>query len=112
MIGELSESHIFQPLLRRLTEQYMLWEDPLVLAGIIHGFTLFILIIEGGTAPLGVPFAVLVTLLGLIWGWKRFRQQPLLVFFFVACLVATLLFAGWGVYWGGLPEFSEVGIID
>ena len=21
-------------------------------------------------------------------------------------------FVGWGIYWGGLPEFSEVGIID
>ena len=83
-----------------------------ILAGIIHGFTLFVIVIEGGTAPLGVPFVILVTLLGLIWGRKRFSQQPLLLFFFIACLVATVFFAGWGVYWGGLPEFSEVGIID
>ena len=83
-----------------------------ILAGIIHGFTLFIIVIEAGTASLGVTFSILVTLLGLIWGWKRFSQQPLLLFLFVTCLVATMLFAGWGIYWRGLPEFSEVGIID
>jgi hypothetical protein len=41
----------------------------------------------------------------------RYRYQPLLLFFFIACLVATLFLVGWGSYWGGLPEFSEVGII-
>ena len=84
----------------------------LVLGGIIHGFSLFIIVVEAGTAPLGVTFAVLVTLLGLIWGRRRFSQRPLFLFFFVASLVATLLFAGWAIYWQGLPEFSEVGIIN
>jgi hypothetical protein len=83
-----------------------------ILAGVIHGFTLFIIVIEAGTAPLGATFAILMTLLGLIWGRKRFSQSPVLLFFFVACMVATVFFAGWGVYWHGLPEFSEVGIID
>jgi ABC-type transporter Mla subunit MlaD len=45
-------------------------------------------------------------------GLKRFDQRPLFLFFFVACLVATVFFVGWGVYWQGLPEFSQVGIID
>ena len=84
----------------------------IILAGIIHGFTLFVIVVEAGTALLGVPYVVVVTLFGLIWGWKRFRYQPLLLFFFITCLIATLLFVGWGAYWGGLPEFSEVGIID
>ncbi len=83
-----------------------------VLAGIIHGFTLFLIVVEAQTAPLGVSFTVLVVLFGLIWGRKRFSRQPLLLFFFVACSVAILFFAGWGIYWRGLPEFSEVGIID
>ena len=83
-----------------------------ILAGIIHGFSLFVIVIEAGTAPLGMTFAILVTLLGLIWGRKRFNQQPVLLFFFITCLVAVLLFAGWAIYWQGLPEFSEVGIID
>jgi len=82
------------------------------LAGILHGFTFFLIIVEGRMALLGVPFAVAVTLFGLVWGRKNLRQQPLLGFFFVTYLVATILFAGWAAYWGGLPEFSEVGIID
>jgi hypothetical protein len=81
-------------------------------AGIIHGFTLFVIIIEAGTAPLGVTFTILMAVFSLIWGRRRFSQQPLLLFFFIACLVAILLFAGWAIYWQGLPEFSEVGIID
>jgi len=82
-----------------------------ILAGLIYGFTYFGIILEGNTVPLGVPFAILVTLFGLIWGWKRLKQQPLLMFFTVAHLMATVLFAGWAIYWGGLPEFSEVGLI-
>jgi hypothetical protein len=83
-----------------------------VVAGIIHGFALFVIFIEGGTALLGVPFVALVALFGSTRGWKRFNQQPLLLFAFVACLVAIAFFAGWAAYWGGMPELSEVGIID
>jgi len=83
-----------------------------ILAGVIHGFTLFVIVVEAGTAPLGVTYAIVVTLFGCIWGWKRFHYQPMLLFFVITCLVATLFFIGWGIYWGGLPEFSEVGIID
>ncbi len=27
-------------------------------------------------------------------------------------LAFAILFAGWGLYWRGLPQFSEVGIIE
>ncbi len=87
-----------------------LW--PVLLAGVIHGFTFFLIIIEAGTAPLGVTFASLVVLFGLVWGRKGMRQRPLLMFFFTSFLIATAFFIGWASYWGGLPEFSEVGIID
>jgi hypothetical protein len=80
--------------------------------GILHGLTYFIIVVEAGTAPLGVPYALLVVIFTLIWGRTKLRQQPILAFFFVTCLVATLLFLGWGLYWGGLPQFSEVGIIE
>ena len=36
---------------------------------------------------------------------------PLLAFFFIASLVAIVLFSGWSLYWGGFPEFSDVGLI-
>ena len=91
------------------SERAPLW--PLYLAGIIHGFTLFLIVIEGGTAPLGVTFAVLAGLFGFIWVRKRMRQQPITTFFFVSYIVATLFFIGWGIYWRGLPQFSEVGFL-
>jgi len=81
-------------------------------AGSLYGAVFFGTVVEGGTVPLGLPFAALVTLFGLVWGHKRFRQQPLLAFFFAGYLVATVLFIGWAIYWRGLPQFTEVGIID
>lgn len=82
------------------------------LAGVIYGFTFFMIIIEGGTALLGVPFVALFTLFGLIWGRRKLKQQPLILFFVVAYITAAIFFAGWTIYWHGLPEFSQVGIID
>jgi len=80
-------------------------------AGVIYGFTVFAATLEGQTAPIGLPFAILVTLVTLIWGRNRLREHPVLAFFFASFLVAALFYIGWGLYWGGLPEFSEVGII-
>lgn len=101
---------------------YRQWKHPFVgersglviesLAGFIHGLNYFTTILEGRTAPLGIPFAILVTMFTLVWGRRKLRQQPLLAFFFVAYLVATILFAAWAIYWGGLPELSQVGIIE
>lgn len=97
------------------------WQNPftderaslglLLLAGIIHGLTFFVIVIEGGTALLGIPFALIVVVLGLVWGRNKLREQPLLFFFLVSYIVAMLFFVGWGLYWGGLPEFSELGLI-
>lgn len=81
------------------------------LGGILYGFTYFSIFLEGQTAILGFPFAIVITLLTLISGRKKLQHQPLLAFFFIACLLATLLFTGWGLYWGGFPEFTEVGLI-
>jgi hypothetical protein len=81
------------------------------LGGLIYGFTFFCLVLEGQTVPLGLPFAVIITLLTLIWGRQKLGQQPLLAFFFFAFLLATLLFTGWGFYWGGFPQFTDVGLI-
>jgi hypothetical protein len=72
---------------------------------------MFMITIEGQTVWMGLPFTLLVTLFGLIWGRKKLGQQPVLAFFFVACAVALLLYAGWGLYWSGFPEFSEAGPI-
>ncbi len=86
-----------------------LW--PIVLGGLIHGFNYFAMVIEGGTAPLGVPFSVLAVAFIIVWARKRMSQQPLVTFFLVAYSLAILLFIIWGIWWKGLPQFSEVGFI-
>jgi hypothetical protein len=80
-------------------------------AGIIYGFTVFAATLEGQTAPMSLPFMLLATLFTLIWGRNRLKGQPMLAFFFASFLIAALFYTGWGLYWGGLPEFSQVGII-
>ena len=90
-------------------ERASLWA--LIPAGIIHGFTFFLVVIESGTAPLAGIFAILAVLFGLIWGRKRMTQQPVATFFFISYAVAVLFFIGCGVYWRGLPQFSEVGLL-
>ena len=88
------------------------WVWLLILAGVIYGFTFFVIVIEAGTAPLGIPFAILVTVLGWILWRKGMHQRPLLTFFLISYTVATVFFVGWAIYWSGFPEFSQVGIID
>ena len=100
---------------------YRQWQNPFfnqtsglkleIVAGIIYGCNYFIDIIESGTTLIGVPFAVAIVFFVMFRGRKHLQQQPILAFFFVAYLIASWLFFGWGLYWGGLPEFSEVGII-
>jgi hypothetical protein len=99
---------------------YRAWRHPageatawwaVIPAGLIYGFTLFCLFIEGQTTLLGYPFALIITLLALIWGRKNLAQQPILAFFLIACLAAAALFTGWGFYWHGFPQFTDVGLI-
>jgi hypothetical protein len=82
-----------------------------VVAGLLYGFTYFCSFIEGQKVVMGLPFAAGLTLWTLIRGRKRLSKRPVLAFFFIACLVATLLFGYWGLRYGGFPEFTEVGII-
>jgi hypothetical protein len=97
------------------------WQNPfsgeraslglLLPAGIIHGLTFFVIVVEGGTALLAIPFGLIVILAILIWGRGKLREQPLLLFFLISYAVAMLFMAGWGIYWRGLPEFSALGFI-
>ncbi|MBI5667570.1 MAG: hypothetical protein HZC41_06145 [Chloroflexi bacterium] len=81
------------------------------IAGLIYGIVYFIIFIEAGTVPLGLPFALIVTALGLLRWRGQFRQQPLTTFFTAAHLIASILFLIWFIRWGGFPQFSELGII-
>ena len=79
-------------------------------AGLVYGFAFFASVVEGGTGPLGVPFALVAVVVGASWLWGR-RHAPTLVFWTVAHATALVLFAGWGFYWNGLPQFSQLGWI-
>jgi len=84
------------------------WEA--IQAGIVYGFPNFCIFIGGKTLTLGLPYATSFVIITLIWGRKKLAQQPVPAFFFIACLFAFLLFAGGGLYWGGFPQFSDVGL--
>jgi len=84
---------------------------PVLAAGVLYGFTYFVDVVESQTAPLGVPFAVLLSAYGVLMARKRWATEPLLAFFSIGSLTSCVLFGAWAAYWGGLPEFSKVGII-
>jgi hypothetical protein len=74
----------------------------LVLA-LLFGLTVFTNSVEGGTAVLGlVSGTIFVT-----WGRRSRHRMPELLVPTYAVAVAGLL--GWGLYWRGFPQFSELG---
>jgi hypothetical protein len=77
---------------------------------VVYGFTYFCMVIEGATAVVGVPFAVGAALVALR-SRASLARRPVPLFFAAGYAFASLLFLVWGVWWGGLPEFSEVGLI-
>jgi hypothetical protein len=80
-------------------------------AGLVFGFFHFSTFIEGQTVALGLPFCLTVVLLTAGWGRNKLAQRPLLAFFFITCLTALLLLTVWGLWQGGFPQFSDVGLI-
>ena len=87
---------------RRPTEEPTDWRL-IVPAGVLYGFLLFCIFLEGGTLPLGLPFVAVVTAMILIWGRAKLARQPILAFFFLSCLLALLMMGGWRLYWGCFP---------
>ena len=81
---------------------------PIILGGLIYGFSYFLIIMEGNTAPIGVTFSILVTLFIVIWARKGLSRQPVVAFFLVGYALSTILFLIWGVIWGGLPPIMDV----
>jgi hypothetical protein len=84
----------------------MLW--PIILGGLIYGFSYFLIVMEGNTAPLGVTFPILATLFIVIWARKGLGQQPIVTFFLISYALSILLFLIWGMMWGGLPPIMDV----
>ncbi|HET7011385.1 MAG TPA: hypothetical protein VFI11_11475 [Anaerolineales bacterium] len=80
-------------------------------ASILYGLTFFLAVNEGGTVPLGLPAAALITVWIGLTRRAAIRRQPLVAFFFVGYALALLALAGWGIYWKGFPEFTDVGLL-
>jgi len=73
-----------------------------------YGFIFFAAGVEGQTVPLLLPFAVAY----LAWALTPARPiRPVRRFFGVGAAVSILLFAVWGIWHRGFPEFSAVGMI-
>lgn len=81
-----------------------------VIAALFYGITNFISVIEAQLTPVGIPYSILVVFFGFM-NRKKLKQQPLLLFFFLAHLLSLILFAAWGFYFKGFPEFSSLGLI-
>jgi hypothetical protein len=82
-----------------------------MIAGAIYGFVFFAMVVEGVTAPMGLPFAFAFIIASLVYARKTLRRQPLVTFFLIGYLVALVLAGIWGIWQHGLPEFSKVGLI-
>lgn len=78
--------------------------------GLVYGFTLFAIVLEGQTTPAGFPFMGLAAALAVAAGRNRLSKSPLFAFFFISLSVAVVLFSCWGLYWQGFPEFTAVGL--
>ncbi|MEO8393083.1 MAG: hypothetical protein ABI700_08815 [Chloroflexota bacterium] len=105
LTGLLIWRQIENPLKDALTT---LWAE--IISAVIYGIVYFIIVIEAGTVPLGLPFAILMSIVGLMRR-KDLRQQPITLFFVAAHGLALILFVIWFVRWGGFPQFSELGLI-
>jgi hypothetical protein len=78
------------------------WRWPLA---VLFGLTVTTNAIEGGTAV----FTLLVAAAFSAWGSRHLRASgPVLMAAFGPAAVALI---GWGIYWQGFPQFSELGWI-
>jgi len=79
-----------------------------LLGAVAYGFIYFAAGIEGQTVVLLLPFSAAY----LVWSLSRRRPfPPVRRFYTLAALVSILLFAVWGTWHRGFPEFSTVGLI-
>ena len=82
----------------------------LVLAGFLHGFTLFISFIEGHFGIPGVVYFGTVVAF-VVLQKQQLAHNPVYVFSGTYAAMGILLTIIWAVWQKGLPEFSEVGLI-
>lgn len=73
------------------------------LCAAVVGFTHFTNSVEGQTAWFGIAVAVVFT------GWGLFTRDGMGRYLLAAYALALTLFAVFGIWQGGFPEFSELG---
>jgi hypothetical protein len=72
---------------------------------LLLGFTLFTSTVEGGTWWLELGAA------GFFAAWGALDRRPLLVTTAAAFAAGAVLIGAWAAWQGGVPEFSEAGLI-
>jgi len=76
--------------------------------GFLYGLTFALASLEGQTAWIGLPFALLVTVFTLVWARETVRRGPVLTFFFSAYLLAAIFMVVWMIIFGGPREPYDV----
>jgi hypothetical protein len=81
-------------------------------AALVYGATYFLMVIEGGTAMLGLPAAVAIGGIGAWVAGRRIMGRPGVAVFVLGSIFAVALMVVWAAMNGWtLPEFSEVGLL-
>jgi hypothetical protein len=81
-------------------------------AALLYGATYFLMVIEGGTALLGLPAAVAIGGIGAWVAGRRIMGRPGMAVFILGSIFAVALMVVWAAMNGWtLPEFSEVGLL-
>lgn len=82
-------------------------------AAALYGLTVALAAIEGQTVLLDLPAAILIAVLfGLFWWRQRHLPgAPVFSFLGMGYIATAVVLAGWGLYWSGFPQFSDLGII-
>lgn len=73
---------------------------------VLLGWTFFTSTVEGGTWPILLAVAA-----GFVLWLIRSGRRPLLLASTAAFVLAAALIAVWAVWQGGVPEFSEAGLL-
>ena len=88
---------------RRRPTRIRPWQG--VAAALLLGWTLFVSTVEGQTWWLELGATALLV------GWAAAARRPLIVTCATAFGLAALLIGVWAIWHGGVPQFSDVGLL-
>lgn len=84
---------------------------PTIVSGVIYGFTLFVMTVEGQTPLMALLFSIGIVLFAVIWGRGKIKQRPVLAFFLSSGVVTLILYGVWLLMWGSFIEITKTGIL-